>query len=400
MRNLLRNLILSFSYFIGVGIVLLLFLKFNGNLNLINRNSFLNWDAAHYLDIAQNGYSGSQFAFFPLFPLFWRIIGLGIFPIIAFNGILFILSGSLLATVFEFPAKHYLLMLTFPSIIFMFLPYSEALFFFGCVLSLVGIKKQRHQIGFAGMVVASLARPVIYLFLPALVIIMLLVKKRGDTRRLFIYLLGALLGLATVIILQFMLTHDWLAFFHSQQGWGNNLRLPHFHLSTWGGDNIVMLDATAFLTGIASTFMLVRMFLRRKHINFDIPFLFSILYLAGICWIVLFTRGGMLFSLNRFVFATPFFFIAFSVLLKYKCTLKEYILIFLLLNAFWLLFGSYVHIQQVLRYLLLTIYLICIVLITNPKKIISHLAFCIIMLGDIFLQVYFYLRFLNGGWLA
>jgi hypothetical protein len=163
---------------------------------------------------------------------------------------------------------------------------------------------------------------------------------------------------------------------------------------------MVRFDATAFLTGMVATVALVYMFVKKRMTNLGEPEFFSLLYLAGICWIILLTRGGSMFSLNRFVYATPFFFIGLSILLKRTWQIKEYAFIFFGLNAFWLLFGSYVHILQVLSYLLLTLFLMSFLLISHPRKYVGVTAFSICLLGNIFLQVYYYYGFLGGLWVG
>jgi hypothetical protein len=282
----------------------------------------------------------------------------------------------------------------------MFLPFSEALFFMACGLSLVGMKLKRNDFGFIGMLIASLTRPVIYVFIPALILIALVIKNRDDSKRLVFYILAIITGLVVVVTLQYSITQDWLAFFHAQKLWGNSLQIPHFHFTSWSGDNMVRFDGTAFLAGMIATVALVYMYTKKKLASFNEAELFSLLYLAGICWIILLTRGGSMFSLNRFVFATPFFFIALSLLLKRTWQIKEYMLLFFGFNAFWLLFGSYVHILQVLSYLLLTLFLMSFLLISHPKKYIGTTAFVICLIGNIFLQVYYYYGFLSGLWVG
>jgi hypothetical protein len=69
---------------------------------------------------------------------------------------------------------------------------------------------------------------------------------------------------------------------------------------------------------------------------------------------ILFFRGGMLFSLNRFVFATVFFPIVLNHYFKLEIsfTKKDVVLVFLfLLISYCLFFGAYQHIQKFLKFL-------------------------------------------------
>ncbi len=103
------------------------------------------WDSAHYLNIAQNGYSGSLFAFFPLFPTEIRLIRLLFFNLISWNlamifagFINFLLLGIVLhkfISVFTQrynlninPGKVLTTALLLPFAFFWVLPYTESLF--------------------------------------------------------------------------------------------------------------------------------------------------------------------------------------------------------------------------------------------------------------------------------
>jgi hypothetical protein len=403
----LRNSFFVLAYFIGALIFLMLFSQITHNKAFLYENSLINWDAGQYYRIVYEGYSSYRVAFFPFFPFVWKVLGCGIYGITLFNAVVFISSTALLATVFNFFAKELLLMISFPSLIFMFLPYSEAIFFFSSVIVLVGIKKQYNWVVFIGMLLASSTRPVVYVFIPAIIVLLFLLKsKQSRMRKILFYILPVLLGLAIVLYIQYINTHDWFAFFHSQKtGWNNYFRLPKFKLTSWGGDNIVRFDGSAFWVGMLSTIALGYIFLKKLNTSESIEpkmeaILFSALYLAGICWLVLFTRGGSLFSLNRFVFATPFFFVVFSPFIKKTWKAKEYTFIFFLLNIFWLLFGSYVHIQEMLKYFALSVFLMLFLFISNSNKYISGITYVICLLGNITLQIYCYYYFLNGGWIA
>ncbi len=403
MRRFVLNLLLSASYFVGIFTVFALVIRFCGTENPVSRNSFLVWDTIHYYDIVKNGYNPASTAFFPLFPFFWKITGLGGIGIAVLNGIIFILSVSYLATVLNLPSKIYLLLLTFPSIFFCFIPYSESLFFLGGCLLLVGIIQGKNYLALAGILIDSITRPVAAVFVPAFIIMALFTVAEAKERRrnALLYSLTAVAGLLLVLFIQYSATGEWFTFFKAQRdGWGNSFRLPRFHFTSWNGDNIVRLDATAFLIGMSATAALGYMLLKRKLKEMNPALLFSLLYLAGICWLVLFTRGGSMFSLNRFIYATPFFFVALPELIKIRWSIKNYILLFVTVNAFWLLFGSYVHIQQVLIYLLLTIFLFSLLFISHPKRIINMVGYSVFMLGNITLQIYFFQWFLNGGWVG
>lgn len=90
-----------------------------------------NWDAAHYLAIAESGYADeTKYAFFPGWPLVLRLVGL--------TGLPLVVVGSVLALVFSAAAAAALYRLAgtaaaaawlfAPTAIFTAVPYSESLF--------------------------------------------------------------------------------------------------------------------------------------------------------------------------------------------------------------------------------------------------------------------------------
>src|SRR4029077_5038416 len=128
---------------------------------------------------------------------------------------------------------------------------------------------------------------------------------------------------------------------------------------------------------IMATIALIAFVLKNKFSGEAIkqePVMFSALYLAGICGLILFIRGGNMFSLNRFVFATPFFLIAFVALLRQTWRLREALIAFFLMNAFWLLFGSYVSIIVFLSYVAVSFFIVMFFLIAHPARYISRIA--------------------------
>jgi hypothetical protein len=404
----LNYLLISFAFSIGMAMVFLLALRIFHLKYLLNHDYFLNWDASLYHFIALHSYSGSSsdfhFNFFPLFPFTWMALGVGTAGIIIFNALLYIFSASLLGYVFKIPVKTYLLLLTFPSLIFMFLPYTEAVFFFASVLVLTGLKKEKVILIMSGLFLCCLARPAAVVFIPVLLILLIYYREFASIRkRIIYYILACIAGLFMVILIQYNISGDWLAFFHAHKLWGGKIELPKLPLTTWGGDNIVRLDGFAFLAGLASLFYAVKLLLKKPDTLAPanaMASLFSLLFLGGICFLQLFTMGGSLPSMNRYVIATPFFFIALSAFINSHFKWKELLYIFILLNLFWLLFGSYVHIDEVLLFGALSLYIVLFLLTSHQNKYLSYSSLAIIISGNAFLQVYFFCRFLDGCWVG
>ncbi len=375
--------------------------------DLLKSEHFLNWDAEHYEFIKQNGFESYRVAFFPLFPLIWKFLALGTYGAVLLNSIVFLMSFYLIVRKLKIKnSLEIVLYLTIPSFIFFYLPYSESIFFLCSTAILFGIKDKKYYLIYIGLFFAILARPAFTVFIPALIITEFFSEFRTKTwLRISIYIGISLVGVLLVSFIQFLDTGEWFKFFEAQKHWGNFLQIPRLPLTSWAGGFIVRLDGFAFLIGIISGgFLLGLIFKLKQFRNSVIPseVIFSLAYLGGITLIVLLFRGGSLFSLNRFIFATPFIIVAFNFWLKsdFCITKKQLFSIFGLIFVFWLLFGSYVHIQLMLKYLLVTFYAILIFAMKSEIQFIRKWSLiALIFLGFTF-QVVLFIRFLNGNWVA
>jgi len=133
----------GFSFYI-----LQFFLAKTGMFSILpNSTNLKSWDVGFYDSIRQNGYDAQSdnTGFFILFPLLWKISGLGIWGITFLNIVFFALGFAFLMRVIEEEDPvFWLLGLTLPSVYFAFLPYTESLFFLLGSLILYSIKK-RHS---------------------------------------------------------------------------------------------------------------------------------------------------------------------------------------------------------------------------------------------------------------
>ena len=120
MKNSSTYKIISF-YLLGfaflIGTIQVLFLP-----HLFSEQNLLNWDAIHYFSISKKGYDSSFIvAFFPLFPMIWKFLHLGIYGIVFFNAILFLISFSALVKTMHLKREEVLLFLSVPSFLFFYL---------------------------------------------------------------------------------------------------------------------------------------------------------------------------------------------------------------------------------------------------------------------------------------
>jgi len=400
-----------------IGIYIILFVLIIGSITffaspqLLSNSNFLNWDAAHYHWVVLKGYNWFRVAFFPLFPMIWKVLGVGVYGIILFNASVFLFSFYVLVKSLGVIRSEIVLYLSVPSFIFFYLPYSEAVFFACSVLLILGIKKNVFWMTLLGIFLCTLSRPAFTVLIPALLLMEFLAELKDVKmlKRILMYVLVSLIGILFVGIIQFIDTNEWFSFFKIQSLWGNKLQLPHLPFTSWSGNMITRLDGVAMLFGLSSGIVLLLYMLKVrifKTIILPKEVLLSLGYLGGITLTVLLFRGGSLFSLNRFVFATPFILVVVNYFLKQPITFsnKQLGIFLFCLIIYWLSFASYVHIQAFLKYFAVSVYVLLFLGIKSRTVLISKISLIgFIVLNFIFQLIFFFyflLSFEGGGFVG
>jgi hypothetical protein len=204
------------------------------------------WDAEHYIGIATNGYSGTEPAFFPLYPLLiWFVGGLTGNHLIA---------GLLISNAAAFFALLYLYKLVeheynrqvahrsvfyvsiFPTAIFFSAVYTESLFLFLSVASFYYIRERRWvAAGIFGYLAALTRVEGVLLTVPfAIEWGIALYESRGDWFRWpldsvvkpLAGIVAIPLGLASYMAYLWVLRGDPLYFSHVQAHWNRHLAAP------------------------------------------------------------------------------------------------------------------------------------------------------------------------------
>jgi len=385
---------------IGSALWLFTFFGYTSNSSLNELGVY--FDAENYERIAREGYRDLYLhAFFPLFPLVLKALS-STWLAVVFNAVVFIVSAASLATVSKPSYPHFLLFFALPSSVFFLLPYSEAIFFAGSTLFLLSLRRKAVWMGAVGLLIAGLSRPAVSVFLPALLILFWLNPKGYSLKTLLIHASVVVTSFYGAWLIQDLWNGKWALFFQAQkEGWGNEFQLPTFPFTTWGSDNMILwLDLLSLFIGSLSSAYLVYLGIkriRRHALNIDTTFLFSMLYLAGISAVVLLFRGGELFSLNRFVFATPFMaWILFSGMLR-GISLRRMNLFLILLLLVFLSNGAYVHIKVLLGAILfILIATISLNSLRSGEKFVVYAGLCAMVVA----QVYFLLKLLRNEWIA
>jgi hypothetical protein len=221
------------------------------------------------------------------------------------------------------------------------------------------------------------------------------VKWRQSVKISLIEAFVGIAGVCTVFGIQYLDTGNWGSFFAAQATWGNQLGWPRLPFQSWGGDLITLIDAMALFVGLLAGRTLWRT--RRGGIaQLHVVERFGLAGLFITALLVLFTRGGDLFSLNRFIFATIFFPLALSAWSRIAFRVKELFVIWLVWGIFSLSIRSYVHIEYFLM-CMGTGALIMLVLYALRHKSLRVVTYLILLVASAALFVYYYQA---GRWIA
>lgn len=200
--------------------------------------SFANYDGAHYLHIAHEGYGQYQQAFFPFFPVLIRLLA----PLFGSG---FFLAGFFIANVSFFFGlcffKKYLetigktrttiawiifYLLTFPTSFFFGAVYTEGLFFLLVAGSLYFAQKKRYWIMAVFCFLASLTRFMgVFLLIPLVATVIL--EQRNFKKKFLIPLLSPLVGLFCYMLYLYLTTHNPLYFYYALSGFHTGRSTHH-----------------------------------------------------------------------------------------------------------------------------------------------------------------------------
>jgi hypothetical protein len=265
---------------------------------IFTEKNLIHFDAVHYLTIKNEGYQGFLTAFFPLFPIIWKISFLNIYGITIFNGLLFILSVYFLSKVIEFRNSSLLLVISTPSFIFFFLPYSESLFFFLSSLLIYLILRTDKKIWiYLCLLILGLIRPTSFFLLFALFISSFFFRK--STKDFFqnaaILTLICLFTVFALFSIHYIYTGNFFIYFEISKSWGGILQIPKLPFTSWGGGIPLRLDGASLVFGIISLCFAFKT-LKKKDLDYSKEnqvLIISFLYVGIITFFIL-IRGGTL----------------------------------------------------------------------------------------------------------
>ena len=195
------------------------------------KDVFGNWDVAHYLGIAENGYAeANSIAFFPGWPLLVRLASSVGLPVLAVGTVLaLVASGLAAAALYRLGgAPAAIAWLLAPTAVFTLVPYTEAVF---CAAAFWAWERATARQWGAAAVLASVAASVRVsgVFLIAAMAVLALTQagaSRERGRRL------AWLGLPVAVVAAYLgylyaITGSWTAWLDAQtSGWARGFAWP------------------------------------------------------------------------------------------------------------------------------------------------------------------------------
>ncbi len=380
----------------------------------------LSWDAAIYQCMREhlyvqnkNCYDQARLAFYPAFPLLWRLSGMHAIGISVLNFVLLGISTMLISNAYKvwLSWARLLLLFSLPGFVVFLMPYTEALFLFFGALVIFFYKKQHYVLSGSALFFMAITRPAALIYLAAIVVGMLLwlIANRGKNIRwaamwwLFPFALAWLFNLSvqyaqTGIINGFSSSADAL-WQGGQWSWPT-------HISGWTYEtfaiNALVLTGImlpAFLFTLQRGWASIMRFDVSKGDFIDLKTL-AFFYIAILGVHQFFYTHGSLHGLFRFVLCTPAFF-----LLAIRYTPNKALLILMgvvsfLLSTSLILNASYTQNAWFPEFNGLPLMALSLVLLfyTEGRSVLSKMAITGLVLLNLLFNAHLYDMFLGNAW--
>ena len=190
--------LVAVSYILTVLFVFLFLDYINFTPAELSQETIIQWDADWYRSIAFGGYEHfdrqCNTAFFPMFPVIWKVLHLSPFGISIFNAMLYAAVIAWLAYSLNLIWKIYFFALALPSMVFFYLPFSESTFFLFSTLLLIGFSKQDLKFILVGALGMALTRSAILTFVPVIIFVLIMSQNKESRVRILSAFAAMLLG--------------------------------------------------------------------------------------------------------------------------------------------------------------------------------------------------------------
>lgn len=372
-------------------------------------------------------YGKVRSAFFPLFPLMWRLTNSSPIAITLINYVIFILSISLLVLHLLKEDKWKMLMtfgilITLPSTIIYYIPYTEALFLLTMTIAAIGILKNKYWIYFISFFLMAMVRPATIFVLIAIFATETFIFFRHKQitaliKNSFLMALPFLLGYFFSLLIQYIYSGSWTSFINATKAWSGKIQKLSA-IADWSVEGFGMNSFAVFFVTVPATIFLVYLIFNlnnKKIFSMKLPekygqnylLLISTCYLAAIFVFTLVTSGGNLHSFFRFTLTSPFFYIAMIILINHRTHIKtrNFVLVFVTLSLLLFLFlkltnygGDRLQFAFVGLYLLvLSFFYLGIKTFLN--KSFDIISFSLLVIANIVWNTYLLNAYLSNSWL-
>lgn len=369
------------------------------------------WDAGWYHTLSETGYTydvgaPNNLVFFPLFPLIWHIAHVGVWGMSVLNTLFFATGFSILCSMYKPDTQNKVLWLSLPCVYFVFIPYTEALFFLLGTIAFYGIKNKKKLMVWVALFLLSLTRPTGVLLGPAFLAMSLISNSNKTWHKSLLtyltYLLPMALGMFLFFWYEYTVSGKWFVFFEIEKiWWGHTFNWPVLPFGNHYNYTLTWISAAAMFVSFFSLLFLFYRFIRWlvKNETIDEVLALSCGYLImSMMVIILYNPAWGAPSTNiagifRYTLMTPFFFVFLDHFTnKVQYTWKNYLLIFFIATIVWLSFGAYVHIQHFLYFQCVTLLIFAYMLHANKK-----LQWPILILAalNVFFQVQYFQQFIG-----
>jgi hypothetical protein len=396
---------------------------FNPSYPIPGDHNLIQFDTYFYDSIRTTGYEyvpgiGNNLAFFPLFPLFWKLTTLSPSMMSLLNYLIFFGSFIHLLSTEKLNLSTLLLLISLPSFIFFVVPYSESLFFLFCTFIVVGYKKKSDYMLYLGFFGASMVRSVCLVFIPAIILCELISSNRTETivERIIstcYKLVATVAGLLVAMIYVATKTDTWFYFIEIQKYWHRQWLMIKLPLTTIGAERVQGLDGITFILGtIAIGYIIWRFF--KSAFNYlkktyaldplvDQSIIFSALYIAGMTLLDTFfttyyKEQTNIWSINRHILATPFA-VTFLIFLARDFSpsknVRTLIAIFLIGSIYFTGVFQFPNVQVLLLFLGFISTFLALKYIPASKR-----YFILYYILAVYLQATFFKDFITGGWVG
>lgn len=399
-------------------------------------NSY-NWDAAYYHKLKDSLYKGTseniiyRYAFYPFFPIVWKVTHVNGHGIVLLNFIFFALSIILLSSIFlrGSPSEmfFFILALLLPTSVVFYLPYTEATFFLTFSIALVGLLKKKYWLFFLAMLCLSMTRPTGMILMVVFILantVALIGHKRISIflKDCILSVLPIFIGWFLVMLLQYSGSGSWSTYLQACTLWVKqpDLLLP---VRDWSVEGFGMTTFAIFFFAIPACIYVIvwgissltgkdkdsqiSIFNGDKEYIKRYMFKFSLLFIMGFMLFSLLTNGYQLNGIYRYTMATPFFFIVLfqlpeklnSIPIEYKVSAFIVLMISTLIFLFSSWFtGNLFRFQYMGFYLLL---LLAVLILIEPhlskkKKII---VLVVLLIPCILWHAYLFNMYLSNAWI-